>query len=203
MQFSLHTVALRLTSFQVGEPQHRPVGIFVDPTTALTRAIRSIGVAFERREDTDAAPNGPRPIFQVTAHQNDTKGIWYFMDEHFRYLFVTTASLANIKSLKTQRRDDRYLGLCIEHHDGSIDALGQWNPADAEATETLWHLDDPDAAPLDALTFTFSRNLDTAKRFCTGVVVGCGDGIDRSTRTVTDFSLVSRLHHNPVDVSPC
>lgn len=81
------------------------------------------------------------------------------MDRYPGDTMLSKASLVDVVCLKTQGlvtpegRVSRRHGLCIEHRNGAIDVLGQWDAADR--TEVLW--EEKTGGVLEAITFVYQN----------------------------------------------
>lgn len=168
----------------------RPVGLFINPFTANQYTINSFGVDLEPYKHQERARHTQIRLPAILDHSSRTFPPGHFRTVNFPYMYLTKASLMDIKRLKMQTRRNRCIGLYIEHYHGVPEILGQWDPADTDATSALYE-DKDDASTLDALTFIFSDETEAAERHCLQVVVGRGDSIPLPTFIYDDFTSVS------------
>jgi hypothetical protein len=103
-------------------------------------------------------------------------------------MFVSKASLEGVVCLRTQKSYGRCIGLYVEHGNGTIEVLGQWDPADK--IYELW--EDRSGGKLDAVTFVLSDLDRVIDRLVEDIVVGRDDGITNPTFVWDDTTKVSR-----------
>lgn len=173
-----------MTTFRSNDKQ-QIVGLFIDPTSACPSKIQSIGVAMDHQEKLGIS--NPQELTLPAIEGADSS---LFAVQHFRSAFMSTASMTNIKNIKTQTRGERCVGLYIEHHCGVPDTLGQWDPGLLDATTDLYH-DDGHTTPIDALTFVFSSEPKPTDRHCIRIILGRDESISSPTFICDNFSSVS------------
>lgn len=164
----------------------------MDPTTATLTGLHSLGVALRRQEKT-SSPD--RPLCRQICLPAMNRGVSNaFPYKNVLRTFISIADLTNVRSLYTQTRSGRCLGLCIERQYGDRETLGQWDPANVEATAVLYEYETDQ--PLEALTFFFTSAFSiegshNQQRYCSGVSVGSGGSVDGEFFTCTDVNRVS------------
>lgn len=181
----------------------RPVGLFVDPTTATHSLLHSVGVALE--EDKGGQGNHGTGVHHQTNHWLPLPGTIspdqrYFPRTHWQDCFLKRTNLTNARRLEVQTRGNRCVGLYIERHPGygTPAILGQWDPADTESTRVIHDADVAGTQPLSALKFVFSDQKDITGRVCVDIVVGRGELFTGPVYTHDDLTQVSLCFQHSV-----
>ncbi len=68
--------------------------------------------------------------------------------------FRSVASLSRIARVRVRRVGPRCVGICLHHHDGSLDVLGQWDPSDVSSIGDIYNSNA--GGDLTAMTFHMS-----------------------------------------------
>lgn len=102
--------------------------------------------------------------------------------------FFSKASLANTVRLKYQKHVNRVTGLYIEHRDGAIEILGQYDPGKPETITSLYDADED--GPLEAITFGLSNVRRPPERVMLSIQTGRRDRPENKF-VWDDFSKVS------------
>ncbi len=91
--------------------------------------------------------------------------------------YLTTATFSDIKRLRTRKVGDWCSGLCVYHNDGSVEALGRWDPSDDKVILDIY--DRRRDGPLTALTFRYATH-DMDQSRITDIVVGDFPEVNRT-----------------------
>jgi hypothetical protein len=129
---------------------HQPVGIIMEPR----KYVACLGAAIEPREHPleeihesillpRRGPLEPRQADIFDQQEASNTG------------FFSKASLMDAVRLKYQKHVNRVIGLYIEHRDGSIETMGQYDPGEPETITSIYDADKD--GPLQAITFGWSN----------------------------------------------
>lgn len=161
---------IRISSFQ-DQLKYRVAGVFIDQTTSAWRSIASLGVAAELGHvDVGKEGQGRISLPVLPPKESDPT---YFPNKFRHRAFFSKASLVNVKTIKSQTRDWRCVGLLVEHGDGGIpEVLGQWDPAGTNVTtKTLYERDSQSGhQSLNSLTFRYAKVEGGSPSCCDGIV---------------------------------
>ena len=124
----------------------------------------AIGVAWK------PSPNSPRLAAQPATIARPDNWPPIATGMQVAGVFLTTASLLDTRRLQVRRDGDRCVGLLVHHDDGSMDALGSWDPDDAHGITTIFEASDD--GPLTSIAF----RVTDFRRFyrVTDIIVGAG-----------------------------
>jgi hypothetical protein len=92
-----------------------------------------------------------------------------FLSNH-ELSFLSTATVLNVRKLQIRKVDDRCAGLCIHHHDGSFETLGEWDPAASNNIRDIYNADTD--GDLRCITFYYSELNPDSFSHITNVRVG-------------------------------
>jgi hypothetical protein len=122
-------------------------GIFFDALAyEIQQEFYDIGVIEEDEPGHRASLDAP----SLTTVRYGFPNIRIVQDELRHRVMQSTATLDDISHLQVRRVGPRCMGLRISHGDGTIEILGQWDPADLTSISTLY---DVSEGPLYGLTF--------------------------------------------------
>lgn len=154
---------LNVFAFPVKEGEE-VTGLFIDPTTTRPPLQRTIGATFSPNDQAGERNHYPCmvPNFRSITSEN-------LPMPDIQRVFVSRASLADVKSIQVQRVGNRCTGLCIQHTSGPFETLGQWNPSDTCGISLLFARKAADQQ-LKSLTFIFSDT--TNRHYVEDIVIG-------------------------------
>lgn len=190
---------------QYGQRQRRPVALFIDPTTAYFRALRSIGAVFEGESENERTELDPDDWIEIALPMKPGNNIPTLPLDGANSTFLTTANLSSVTCLKKQMRRGRCVGLYIERDPRYEDApqvLGQWDPAETKGISTIYSADSSESKPVEALTFVFRDDSEpnAPGRRCIDVKVGRHESIPQPRFICDKFPQVSSF---PLLVRAC
>lgn len=134
------------TQVSSGRPS-KITGIIVDALTYnIQQDVFDMGVTEEYEPDHGELLEAPSP----TAVRHGFPDIPIVRIELRSTVMQSTATLDDISNLQVRKVGLRCMGLRILHGDGTIEILGQWDPADPTSISTLY---DVSEGPLAGLTF--------------------------------------------------
>jgi hypothetical protein len=129
------------------------VGFFHDPLAVSANGdIMTFGITKEDEEDTNEGaleeiffPSIPQAAMPDSMFRTASKA-----------RFISVASLNNIAKIHVRRRGDRCMGLWIEHSDGMVEILGQWDPSESSQISEIYR---KSQGPLQRLSFHFEETF--------------------------------------------
>lgn len=163
---------------------HKVVGIVSETLSTL----KSMGAALEPRDGEAVEDLHHLVSFPRREALGSTDDV--FNRPHIsRHIILSRASLADVVCVKSQKAYGRCVGLYIEHGNGVIEVLGQWDPADKGSICDVF--EDRNGGTLDAITFVYSDLDQPSDRTVESIVVGRGEGIDIPKFVWDDHTRVS------------
>ncbi|KAB5516972.1 hypothetical protein GE09DRAFT_1262892 [Coniochaeta sp. 2T2.1] len=153
----------------------RITGLVVDAISGNDRPFRDIGIPEEEDHllsSSHSAAIGSSGLPQYPRWDEELAYHCFFRDYYSdeQTSFMTTASLLDVSRITLQQlpgvRRRRTVGLRIEHHDGTLDTLGEWDPEYPSSSAALVFYDAA-FGPLEELVFTLRRGGDAG---CSRVV---------------------------------
>lgn len=154
-----------LSDFGVPE-NHRIIGAFIDPSTSEPKSFTTIGVTTEPLPSSESPVRQQRPMAVSQFVNTDRHS---FQGRNCRTAFMTKAHLLDVEVLKLQRVRGRCVGMFIGRRNGTVDILGQWDPANVDATSTLY---ERCQGSLNTLTFAFSnKGSDARERYVEDILL--------------------------------
>ncbi|KAB5511411.1 hypothetical protein GE09DRAFT_1232593 [Coniochaeta sp. 2T2.1] len=160
---------IKWTRVSSSKPPVRITGLVVDAISGNDRPFRDIGITEEEEADhglgsssRSAAAIGSGGFPQYPRWDEQLAHYCFFRDYYSgeQTSFMTTASLLDVSRIALQQlpgggRRRRTLGLRIEHHDGTLDTLGEWDPEYPGGSALVLY--DSAFGPLEELVFTLRR----------------------------------------------
>lgn len=153
-------------SFNVKSTE-RVAGIFINPTSTVGNGIGSLGVTLEHDDQVFEHDSYKFPDIDT----EQTCG-FYHRAIFTELEFLNKARFIDVQLLRLQQIGDRCIGIRIDHYDGTVEVLGQWDPADTETISLLYNSRD---GPLSALLFEFSAPGSIALRYVKNIRVCSAD----------------------------